>query len=415
MFFCLENTLPNIGPLLTNRKIVYYGTGNNDHRLDCERNYYVDRCPFLWKRFKLAGYTTLFGEDTFGMNIFNMNGKGFFSPPVDHYFLPFQAAAQLISHNYNGFSPTCYGPRPAFQVLMNYAEKLAISATSPYFQFVFSGSITHEFINGPRLIVEHLLKTLQFFQQRSLLNNTLLILLSDHGSRLDEIRAHPQGYLEDKLPFLYFVVPEWFQKMYPRAYSNLQDNTRRLITPRDVFKTVLDILPTKNGLDLDNLETGAGNQSESPGISLFQQIPVSRTCETANIPEQFCICNLTLSAMATDDPRVVKGAQATVKHINMLLREGDKNESLICAKLSLGGILRAERLTTIRNGAQILYRLVLRTTPGNATFEARVSRGKSLLRKLKLVVDRVTRLNKYRKQSQCIHNVNLKPFCYCQI
>jgi hypothetical protein len=44
------------------------------------------------------------------------------------------------------------------------------------------------------------------------LNKTVLIFLSDHGIRFGAIRKTSVGKLEERLPFMFLIFPDWFLK-----------------------------------------------------------------------------------------------------------------------------------------------------------------------------------------------------------
>lgn len=73
-------------------------------------------------------------------------------------------------------------------------------------------------------------------------------------------------------------MPPSFQEKYPKEMRNLRLNSRRLTTPFDIHETLLQIL---------NFNKSSFNRykkkSMQRGISLFEDIPINRTCEDAHI------------------------------------------------------------------------------------------------------------------------------------
>ena len=59
----------------------------------------------------------------------------------------------------------------------------------------------------------------------NVLNNTVLIFFSDHGIRFGKVRQMFVGKMEECLPFIFFIFPQWFMKKYPTYYKNLQTNS----------------------------------------------------------------------------------------------------------------------------------------------------------------------------------------------
>jgi membrane-anchored protein YejM (alkaline phosphatase superfamily) len=99
-------------------------------------------------------------------------------------------------------------------------------------------------------------ETLTYLNENGHLNESVLIVMSDHGSRLDNIRGTPQGQLEDRMPFFYIVVPSWFKQKYPAAWRNLNDNSNRLTSPFDVHETLKNILDMRNLKDVKSSKLG---------------------------------------------------------------------------------------------------------------------------------------------------------------
>jgi membrane-anchored protein YejM (alkaline phosphatase superfamily) len=110
------------------------------------------------------------------------------------------------------------------------------------FQFTWTSKLAHDDFNRLRYGDSHLFKTLQTLQQLGTLNHTALVILSDHGSRADDLRKSRQGQLEDRLPLAYIVLPPWFSTTYPTASTNLHNNARLITSAYDLHETFLDFL-----------------------------------------------------------------------------------------------------------------------------------------------------------------------------
>ena len=52
---------------------------------------------------------------------------------------------------------------------------------------------------------------LQYLKTNGHLNNTLLIVMGDHGSRYSEVRQTTQGKLEERLPMMSLTFPDNFK------------------------------------------------------------------------------------------------------------------------------------------------------------------------------------------------------------
>lgn len=74
-----------------------------------------------------------------------------------------------------------------------------------------------------------------------LLNRTILLVLADHGNRIDDFRQTHLGKLEDFMPMVSMVVPPWLAKKRPDLMDNLTLNSKRLTSSYDLYSTFTDI------------------------------------------------------------------------------------------------------------------------------------------------------------------------------
>lgn len=265
------------------------------------------------------------------------------------------------------------------------------------------------------------LELLQWLRSKGHLNNTLLIVMGDHGLRYGQIRESVQGKLEERLPLYTMIFPPWFKSRYHELDRMLKTNTNRLTSWFDVYATLRHMLsyPARPS-DLKH------------GQSLFIEVPKSRTCSDAGVPDHFCPC-LEWSAVNAEHRHVKNSALATVDYINNLNHEMNKSREL-CKVLSLKEIKYAmlERpnkrvlefsevgwdwktkfRTNLKNiEAHVCrYQVQFVTSPSDAIYEATVRfvRGKFM------VSTGVSRVNQYSNQPDCIASEfpHLRKFCFC--
>lgn len=400
-----DNTYPNIVAALTSQN-------ENEINSTCNIKDGFDSCPFIWKTFSEHGYRTAYGEDSTWMGGFNYLKKGFKKPPTDYYLRPFGVAAEEhIAHEKELNAKLCYGPRLSMEVLLDYIQKFAYSMGKDkrYFQFIWSTSLTHDELNHGRMGDKHLRSTLEWFHTGGYLNQTVLILMSDHGLRWGDIVEYPQGQLEERMPFLFFVVPPWFKEKYARAYENLQGNQDRLTTPYDLYETLQDFITLEHitAEEIEYRETDldiAEEQSSlSRGISQFLPIPLSRTCKMAGIEDHYCVCH-NHKVISSRSPIVEQAANYVVYFINSVVSIYPQ-----CAFLSLSTVKSAQAVDKSFLGEEE-YQIIFQTSPGNASFEASVVRHKSGHWKISGTVGRT---NLYGNQSHCVDNKDIKLYCYC--
>lgn len=240
--------------------------------------------------------------------------------------------------------------------------------------------------------------------------------------RFGKMRESYIGKMEERLPFLFFVFPQWFLAKYPEYAENLQTNTQRLTTPFDIYETLSDILYFNEFIPI---RRGFKNR----GISLFREIPEDRGCEEAAILPHWCTC-AEFQTLSASSEVVQKVANNMIKEINTQLNVVSKK----CAFLRLGKIKTAIKLLPSekvlrfkeskndvinrfvkygdRSKAQVNYQLTFSTVPGDALFEATMQfdeRDDSY----KMISD-ISRINEYGRQSNCIDVHKLRKFCYCK-
>lgn len=243
-------------------------------------------------------------------------------------------------------------------------------------------------------------------------NNTVLVLMSDHGLRWGEFRETYQGHLEERLPLLTFVFPPWFSRKYERAIKNLRRNAYMLTTHYDLHETLLEFA---NLSGIENDEVGRRKVPENArGQSLFLPVKETRTCSAAGIPKHYCTCHDKVEKLEANDSRAIKAADVLVSHVNNLLQDHTE-----CAEMKLKSIEQASVEVSTMGGKFMLNQtlsnvmITVKMIPGNGIFEATV-RFKPNLNNYE-VVGQVSRINTYGSQSFCIHDYILKLYCYCKL
>lgn len=430
-----DNTFPNLVPVLA-------GLSVDELKNVCwpTEVTYFDDCPFIWKEFKQAGYRTMFAEDASWMGVFSYTKRGFFKQPTDYYWRPFNARAENeIGSEKRLNAAICTGYRTSLQTLLDYGEKFAITMAKlvkePFFSLMWGASMSHDFLNLPRFSDDDHRQFLQSLHEKGVLDNCVLVFMSDHGIRWGGIRTTYQGYIEERLPFLYFVFPERFKKKYPTALGNLHTNSHRLTTPFDLHETLLDLIHSDQRLGAKALKertrtsiwvkknTIHVKKTLKRGISLFIPIPTQRTCNDAEITDHWCTCHRA-TAISVSDDEVIKAADHVISYVNSLLRDLTNK----CAVLKKKQILSARVEETLPQGEGESkqeeeeeelpkhrvwlkdYIITIEADPGGGSFEATVRRNSNGNFK---IMGTVSRTNIYGNQSACISNYRLKLYCFC--
>ena len=356
-----------------------------------------------------------------------MRLNGFREPPCDHYARSFWSA---VPHNSDsGLHEKCLNSQPQHRLQLEYLKSLFRAyPKTPKFGFTFLSSLCHhDSILPLGAAAKDFFEFFESIRDAGFLNDTMFVVMGDHGARTGEFRSTIQGKLEERLPFLSIALPASFRARYPQLVKNLQQNTKIIITPLDLHATFMHVLkypkdPSKSEL--------------TRGTSLFTTIHQNRTCQEAKIPEYFCPC-VQLLPLSVTHAHVRISALNAADHINNLLVD-DPRVSPLCARLTVDEILSAwqempsfkvQTFREIKNGMGIgfgkplfqsssrsnpnecSYQVKFRTKPGDGIFEASVK----VIEGDFFVNEHISRINIYGSQPHCIKtsHPHLRKFCYC--
>ncbi|CAH0382641.1 unnamed protein product [Bemisia tabaci] len=406
-----DNTFPNLIPLVL-------GLSEGEIKSSCwpNKSSFFDNCPFVWKEYRSKGFITAFVEDEPSISGFNYLKNGFQKQPTDYYLRPLYIEKQRVWGHSAGIGSNtklCIGSDLNVKFLLDQIFQILSTVQRPKFGFFWETSLTHDYSCLPRL-GDQIFK--DFFDKLSnagLLQDNFIILLSDHGLRWGDIRNTYQGRIEERMPFLFLLPPPWFKNEFPLAYQNLKRNSNKLTTPYDVHATLLDLL------DLEQISNSAmlGREKnlttslEIPhAFSLFTPVSSTRSCASAHIPADYCVCHDTIRNLPNNDPHAHIAASVTVAHLNSIL-----SNSSLCAKLHLYRVrnVQVERslnMTVAISSPLEFWSVSLETIPGNGMFESTLRRrGEEDFE----VIGTVSRTNLYRGQSECISDYHLRLYCYC--
>ncbi|CAM1154259.1 Uncharacterised protein g11142 [Pycnogonum litorale] len=386
-----ESTLENMIPLLTGKYLPHYFnelvTPSFDH---------VD---FIWKAFSNRGYRTIYLEDAPDMGTFNYEKPGFRNPPTDYYYRPYSVAIERSKVRKRS-RKYCIDSEFEFSTFLNIGKRfLDKFQESRYFAYVFLSRLTHSFMNDAGYADAPSFNFLKNAFERH--KNSIIIFMSDHGIRYGDIRSTFAGKLEERAPFLFLILPDWFRRKHTIAMKNLKINQERLTTQFDIYKTLKDVLNFPGSL----ISSDPDRRSE-PGISLFTEIPLSRTCPDAKLSDHICAC-YNYKFVNQSNSQVKKAAVTIVERLNTITSKSrDK-----CAEFKLDSIMSALSLNSLKSlWKGSLYQLMLRVSPGGAEYEATVER----VRKERFFIQgSISRINRYHNQSHCVRGRELKEFCYC--
>eukprot|EP01012_Entosiphon_sulcatum_P023624 TRINITY_DN28717_c0_g3_i1.p1 TRINITY_DN28717_c0_g3~~TRINITY_DN28717_c0_g3_i1.p1 ORF type:complete len:692 (+),score=85.36 TRINITY_DN28717_c0_g3_i1:24-2078(+) len=120
------------------------------------------------------------------------------------------------------------------------------------------------------------------------LQDTVVVLGSDHGMHMGPYFMTVPGRLEQKLPLLQLLVPTAMLERYPELNDTLQHNSQSLITAWDLYATLRQLAVYPRPAD-----RGTPDYPRGPKWAkslLAEKVPYNRTCAEAHIPAHRCIC-----------------------------------------------------------------------------------------------------------------------------
>ncbi|CAH1724499.1 unnamed protein product [Aphis gossypii] len=415
-----ENTFPNVIPMLTGRSFI------------TEHNNKFDDWPYVWKDFSKEGAATLYAEDQPEFNMFDYLAKGITLQPTLHYMRTYWLAVEQ-SMLYKMSSPGCLGPTPKHLIYFDYLKSfLKVYKDSPVFLFSLFNEVSHDFVNTVGVIDIDYMQFLKTSLHEGLFNRTVVFVLGDHGNRMDFIRRTKVGTIEDRMPMVTVVIPEWVSMKYPSWKESLRDNRMRLTSTYDIYATFRHILSTLNNqnksTDINEyLLNSIQDQNvknhfaaTSTGLSLFEPVPLVRDCNAAGVAQWLCVCHEgQQKRLDPTHPYSIAASNEVIRYFNELLG-GLEN----CAEMKLAFIEHTylyEAPQKYDDGKvyEKSVQITFKASPGNGYFEATlgidINNGSQTFE----VIGQVFRINKYGHQADCLPRTMLakmpilKGICYC--
>ncbi|XP_050522148.1 uncharacterized protein LOC126894884 isoform X2 [Daktulosphaira vitifoliae] len=416
-----ENTFPNVIPMLTGRPFL------------TEHNNRFDDWPYIWKDFFREKVATLYAEDQPEFNMFDYLAKGITIQPTLHYMRTFWLAVEQ-SMLYKMSSPSCLGPTPKHLIYFDYLKSfMKVYRDSPIFLFSLFNEASHDFVNTVGVIDLDYMNFLKSSFEEGLFNRTIVFVLGDHGNRMDFIRRTKIGTIEDRMPMVTLITPEWVKVTYPSWKSSLRDNRMRLTSTFDIYATFRHVLSTINGLnpstviyqkaleEINNSIVKSHFSEKSTGISLFNSIPLTRDCNEAGIPQWICVCHEgKQKQLDPNHPYSLAATNKVLNYFNELLEDLQE-----CAKMKLAFVEDVYLYETPQKYNNKVYEKSVQVTfkaqPGDGYFEATLGiETKSQDNDEDFVIiGQVFRINKYGHQADCLPRIKLakmpilKGICYC--
>lgn len=75
--------------------------------------------------------------------------------------------------------------------MLNYVKDMfRVYEDKPKFMFAFHGELSHDYANKVAVAENDLIEFIEWFQMSGYLNNTMFVLMSDHGQRYETLNLH---------------------------------------------------------------------------------------------------------------------------------------------------------------------------------------------------------------------------------
>ncbi|PAV77320.1 hypothetical protein WR25_08406 [Diploscapter pachys] len=242
-----DNSVINLGPLLAGDMKEALEAPMNDTSGDLNADWLFplhskldpSAVPFLWKLMKEKfGCKTMFNDDPSvkQRGLFHYPRyeflPGFSEMPADHYYRPYYVTL---------FEKWLYGPcKDGDQIQKDFVDLWYRFAQRYqdvcHFGFTFITTLTHEAGLTIELIDEYLAGRLSQLHLTGALDNSLSIIMGDHGNRIGIQQFSYTGRIEERMPLMAIRLPTNFAEKYPNEYANFLKNKFKLTrTCRDAL------------------------------------------------------------------------------------------------------------------------------------------------------------------------------------
>ncbi|KAK5970945.1 hypothetical protein GCK32_000969 [Trichostrongylus colubriformis] len=264
------------------------GDINTQWILPTEKKLNPSQLPLLWKMMREKfGCRTMLNDDI-GVKERGMFHypdhefqQGFTSQPTDHYY-----RAYYIAVYKNWVYSICKDgdqmQREFIDLWRRFANKYKDIC---HFGFTFITTLTHEAGLIIETVDEQVRSSLENLHVSGALDNSVSIIMGDHGNRIGFVRYSYTGTIEERMPLMAIRLPTDFRMKYPKEYANFLENKWKLTSNFDIHQTLRDVVLMRLGAARTDASASSGR-----GISLFDKIPATRSCRDAYIAENFCTC-----------------------------------------------------------------------------------------------------------------------------
>mmetsp|Transcript_5274 Transcript_5274/g.9677 ORF Transcript_5274/g.9677 Transcript_5274/m.9677 type:complete len:673 (-) Transcript_5274:10-2028(-) len=238
----------------------------------------------IWTLLKKYGFMTLLGSDACNHNVPKSMGR---VPKVDHAVNMFYCANYIYGNyrasKFRAMQQRCLGGHMAHHWLMNYSLQFSKNYSKAN-QWIFAHfTAAHEMTGQHAATLNDDLKNWiqQYLDELEETHEVVILLHGDHGMRYGEFLSAKESIQEHRLPAFFMIASHEFLKKFEYSYDTLTQNTMRLNTKPDLRETMLDIGAYAGGFEYEK------NQENFYSL-ISEVIPMSRTCDNAEIPVWYC-------------------------------------------------------------------------------------------------------------------------------
>nr|XP_049707712.1 uncharacterized protein LOC110377994 [Helicoverpa armigera] len=399
------------------------------YRWETARKKYIGPMKFIFHMLKKYGYRTAYFEDMPWSGSTQQKFTWFRKQPADHYLRTTvlnELDRDREEKTHRGH-PTrhCFGPTPQYQFMMNLADQF-LKLDGKKFCFTLIVDTAYDNFTVHPTADDSLVSFLKTLEDRGALEDTLVMVMGDHGSRYSKLRNTYQGRMEERLPLMAILLPEKLKKLRPDAFEALKQNQDVLTTPFDIHATILDVLDLKNKIDKDKIPG-----TNLPRVmTLLEPIPKSRSCGEAGVMPHWCACS-EWHNVARNDPKFAHVGTVFSEYVQSMTQEVGEQCAIrrlsstewVLHQRAVDHLSRVNYIDSkdLRNNNPFMktlddyYQARIIMYPGKAVFEGTLvynSAGDYYM----ITYRDLSRVNAYGDESKCISatHPHLKKYCYCK-
>jgi len=330
-------TVDNIVPFFGNQtKVEYKNPPDRDILGDSA----------MWNKFREQGFVTYAAFENCDYFVPATIGR---SIHTDHFTRSFYCAANhlldLRMAKNSGMTQRCIGSHMSHYYLLNYTRAFS-DLYDDVNQWIYMHlNAAHESTGQHAATLDNDLVNFLAPYLANTDRDLVVFFQGDHGMRYGNWFKDIEAYQENKLPALFFIVPNRVLDNLPYSYDSLWHNTKRLVSKRDIRASVLSLLEWPYG-ELHDVH-------EEPYLDRYynlfaEKVPANRTCDDILVYPWHCSCLV----MQLADPdlyeldgslhgivhTVIEGAIENINqrvYANPMLPLGS-----VCLKLSFKSVLK---------------------------------------------------------------------------